>query len=205
VDNSGKSGDGGGRSGLISTLTAPVWVPVTVASITAVGTIGAAFIMRPPPPSSAPKEIQGAAPAETTATPTVTTGAAIDYRGQVLGYLDRQHRGLTERGYVRDDGVEDWVGVLRIGAPKLWEVQLARGADYRIVAVCDQDCRDLDMEVYDSSGRSLGRDTADDDWPQVAVRPAESGAHTVKLWLHRCSTQDGGRTCVVAARVLRRR
>jgi hypothetical protein len=129
-----------------------------------------------------------------TATPAL---ADTDYQAQVRGYLDSQHQ---IDGYSKDRGTSDWVGALRSGQPQYWEVQLARGASYQIVGVCDQDCKDVDMEVYDSSGNSVGSDTLADDYPRVAFVPATSGTYSVKIWLHQCSTEP----CYAAARVLRR-
>lgn len=206
-----------------------VWVPVIVAAISAVSAIGAAIILRPAPPATqAPSTLAavpatqgggaGSTPVETaTATaPPAAPGApapsgataaptpAIDYRQQVLGYLDTQHKTLTDAGYARDAGTDDWVGLLQVGTPKVWEVELARGVEYQVVGVCDSDCKNVDMEIYDASGRFMGGDTLVDDYPRVQFRPAQSGAHTVKVWLRDCTSADGTHSCLVAARILRR-
>lgn len=209
------------------------WVTITVAAIGAVSAIGAAFIARGPAPQNPAAQVAtGAAPAvqslvseappaaqtaETTGA--TTTGAAaasavqnttatpastVDWRQQVLGYLDVQHKPLTEAGYARDNGTEDWVGLLKVGTPKVWEVQLVRGVDYQVVGVCDSDCKNVDMEVYDGAGATIGGDTLVDDFPRAAFRPNQSGPHTVKVWLRDCNSADGTQSCMVAARLLRR-
>lgn len=119
------------------------------------------------------------------------------YEQAVRGYLDSQH---NIDGFSKDRGTSDWVGALRSGQPQYWEVQLARGATYQIVGVCDEDCNDVDMEVYDAQGRSVGSDTLADDYPRVQLTPSASGTYSVKIWLHQCSTEP----CYAAARVLRR-
>jgi hypothetical protein len=119
------------------------------------------------------------------------------YETAVRGYLDTQH---NIAGYSHDRGTADWVGALRSGQPQYWEVQLARGGNYQIVGVCDSDCSDVDMEVYDSNGNSVGSDTLDDDYPRVQLTPSSSGTFSVKIWLHACSNEP----CYAAARVLRR-
>jgi hypothetical protein len=205
------------------------WVTIVVAAISAAGAIGAAMVVRGG--SEAPKaavsqpEIQAAAslpavtagapavtqaattPAETVAQPQSTAAPAAsstDWRAQVLGFLDTQHKPLIDAGYARDTGADDWVGLLKVGTPKVWEVQLVRGVDYQVVGVCDSDCKDVDMEIYDPSGAKVGGDTLVDDFPRVQFRPAVSGAHTVKVWLRNCASADGTQSCVVAARILRR-
>lgn len=210
--------DGGGNN---------QWVTVAVAAIGAIGAIGAALVVRGGGDTPAPKtetvqpvadltassamQTGASIPAQTTpvtqqtaATPTPVTTPAVDWRQQVLGYLDTQHKALTDAGYARDTGADDWVGLLKIGTPKVWEVQLVRGLDYQVVGVCDSDCKDVDMEIYDPSGARVGGDTLVDDYPQVQFRPANSGAHTVKVWLRQCTSADGTQSCMVAARLLRR-
>lgn len=136
--------------------------------------------------------------------PGATAAQQVDWRRQVLSYLDQQHKPLMDRGYVRDDGTEDWIGLLKVGTPKVWEVQLVRGVDYQVVGVCDSECKDVDMEIYDPGGAKMGGDVLADDAPQVHFVPTSSGAHTVKVWLRTCNAADGSSSCVVAARVLRK-
>lgn len=144
------------------------------------------------------------APATTTTPPVANAANQVDWRRQVLSYLDTQHKPLMDRGYVRDEGTEDWVGLLKVGTPKVWEVQLVRGIDYQVVGVCDSECKDVDMEIYDPSGAKMGGDVLADDAPQVHFVPTSSGAHTVKVWLRTCNAADGSNSCVVAARLLRK-
>ncbi|KAF0171355.1 MAG: hypothetical protein FD160_3705 [Caulobacteraceae bacterium] len=212
--------EGGGNSG--------TWVTIVVAAIGAVSAIGAAFIARGPvapapatqtavggapmvqplasgtaPPMEA-VQTSAAMPVSATEAPAPAAPPAVDWRQQVLGYLDTQHKPLVDAGYAKDNGTEDWVGLLRVGTPKVWEVQLVRGVDYQVVGVCDSDCKNVDMEVYDGAGASIGADTLVDDFPRAQFRPDQSGPHTVKVWLRDCNSADGTQSCMVAARLLRR-
>ena len=206
------------------------WVTIIVAALGAVGAIGAAFIARGPQ-QPAPQSVVGAQtsgdaatvqPVSTGATPTSpavetapvatapatttssTPASTVDWRQQVLGYLDVQHKPLVDAGYAKDNGTDDWVGLLKVGTPKVWEVQLVRGVDYQVVGVCDSDCKNVDLEVYDATGATIGADTLVDDFPRAAFRPNQSGPHTVKVWLRDCNSADGTQSCMVAARLLRR-
>lgn len=207
------------------------WVTIAVAAIGAIGAVGAAMVVnwKPEPKSpvtqpatqtaaqpvadvSSAQTPVGGPPTQPAATPAsapsaAPTGPVRDeayWRQQVLGYLDTQHKPLMDRGYVRDEGTADWVGLLRVGTPKVWEVQLVRGVEYQVVGVCDEECKDVDMEIYDPSGAKVGGDTLADDAPQVRFAPTSSGAHTVRVWLRTCNAADGSQSCVVAARVLRK-
>lgn len=126
-----------------------------------------------------------------------TASAQNNYEQAVRNNLNSQHQ---VAGYSQDRGTSDWVGALRSGQPQYFEVQLARGANYMIVGVCDGDCKDVDMEVYDARGNSVGSDTLADDYPRVSVTPSASGTYSVKIWLHQCSVEP----CYAAARVLRK-
>ena len=120
-----------------------------------------------------------------------------EYETAVKGYLDTQHK---IDGFSRDRGTGDWVGSLRSGQPQVWEVDLVRGATYQIVGVCDTDCKDVDMEVFDGNGNSVGSDTLADDYPRVQLTPNSSGEFSVKIWLHECSNEP----CYAAMRVLKK-
>jgi hypothetical protein len=200
------------------------WVTIIVAALGAAGAIGAAFIARGPSTPAPQSLVTAQTPAAEQVTPTATTvsqtvdtaatttpsstttpaASTTDWRQQVLGFLDTQHKPLVDAGYARDNGTEDWVGLLKVGTPKVWEVQLVRGVDYQVVGVCDSDCKNVDMEVFDTAGASIGADTLVDDFPRAQFRPSQSGPHTVKVWLRDCNSADGTQQCMVAARLLRR-
>jgi hypothetical protein len=126
-----------------------------------------------------------------------SASADNQYEQAVKGFLDSQHQ---IDGYSQDRGTSDWIVALQSGKPQYWEVQLARGAQYQIVGVCDTDCKDVDMEVFDSRGNSVGSDVLADDYPRVTLTPASSGTFSVKMWLHECSREP----CYAGARVLRK-
>lgn len=124
--------------------------------------------------------------------------AQADYERQVRSYLEAGMGVHAALGYRRDQSNGDIVVPLQLERPYLWSVYLRQGMNYRIYGACDNDCRDLDMEVYGADGHLADRDVGADDVPYVQITPAQSGRAYVRLWLYQCSNEP----CYVAARVL---
>ncbi|MBI3439551.1 MAG: toll/interleukin-1 receptor domain-containing protein [Proteobacteria bacterium] len=90
-------------------------------------------------------------------------------------------------------------GFQRVGQPfaggltqgQSWNVpaQLFAGYEYRVLGVCDQSCRDMDIAVYDQSGATIGQDNANDDHPAVEMTPAVNGQFTIQAQMFQCSAQ----------------
>lgn len=66
-------------------------------------------------------------------------------------------------------------------------VTLRRGLQYAVISVCDQDCSDIDVTVYDENENEVGRDTQADDKPIVAVTPRRTGQFRIKIRMYRCN------------------
>ena len=117
---------------------------------------------------------------------------------EVRAYLESGmavHRGL---GYSRDRGNPDVVVALRLDHPFIWPVYLTRGVTYRAYGACDDNCSDLDMEIYDAAGNLADRDAAANDTPYVQITPMASGRAYVRAWLYAC----GNEPCYVGLRLL---
>lgn len=67
-------------------------------------------------------------------------------------------------------------------------LNLRRGTQYGIVSVCDEDCRDIDLSIYDSNGNLIDSDIEYDDHPMVSVNPNWSGRFRVKVKMTNCPT-----------------
>lgn len=64
---------------------------------------------------------------------------------------------------------------------------LAGGHEYLIHGVCDGDCDDLDINVYDDKGKLLASDTDDDDSPAVILKVGEAADFTVEVVMAACN------------------
>lgn len=70
-----------------------------------------------------------------------------------------------------------------------WNIpaQMQVGYEYQIVGVCDRDCTDLDMRLYDGNGGLIVEDTTTTSQPNVGVIPVTSGAFTIQVHMYACS------------------
>ena len=124
--------------------------------------------------------------------------AAQDYDRQVRAYLEHGLQRHAPLGFAADTGTADLVIPLRLDHPHLWTVSLRAGVTYRIYGACDDNCADLDMELYGLDGQLADRDVRRDDTPYVQVTPARSGRHNVRIWLYSCRAA----ACYAAVRVV---
>jgi hypothetical protein len=128
----------------------------------------------------------------------VSASAQDDYEGQARSYLEAGMERHAALGYQRERAIADLAAPLRLNSPRLWEINLRAGSNYRIYGACDNDCSDLDMEIYGNDGALVDRDVATDDVPYVQITPQRSGRHYVRLWVYACASEP----CYAAARVV---
>ncbi|MDX2275242.1 MAG: PPC domain-containing protein [Hyphomonadaceae bacterium] len=124
--------------------------------------------------------------------------AQSEYDDQARSYLEAGMDAHAALGYRRDNSVADLVAPLRLEHPKIWAVRLRQGVNYRVYGACDNDCSDIDMEIYDANGELADRDVATDDTPYVQITPSQTGLHFVRLWVFACESEP----CYAAARVV---
>lgn len=78
---------------------------------------------------------------------------------------------------------------LNDGYSRKHEVYLSSGSYYELCAVCDNDCGDIDIKLYDGFGNLIAQDDTDDDIPVVGCRVVSSGYFTVKVIMADCSDE----------------
>ncbi|HEX5183046.1 MAG TPA: hypothetical protein VFW19_07825 [Allosphingosinicella sp.] len=91
---------------------------------------------------------------------------------QVENLLNRVTAQTRNQGYVPDSPVR--IGSLAASASQRFSLHGRGGATTMIVAVCDTDCSDMDMILYDSGGNVVARDVAADDTPIVTWQGGEA-------------------------------
>jgi hypothetical protein len=84
---------------------------------------------------------------------------------------------------------DPYVDAMETGITHSLTVVLEGGVDYTIVGVCDQDCSDLDLELFDGNENSIGADYETDDLPVVGVTPAWTSEFTLDVHMSGCSTE----------------
>jgi hypothetical protein len=66
-------------------------------------------------------------------------------------------------------------------------VTLHQGVDYALVGVCDNDCRDMDLKLYNEEGDLVVKDTAPDSTPAVEIVPRRTQDFRVRVLMEKCS------------------
>lgn len=99
--------------------------------------------------------------------------------------LTRAELVLSDYGYARAAG--PFAGGLREGEERRFSVMLRAGQDYRVVGVCDNRCRDLDLRLFDPDARIVAADTGSDARPVIHVRPYSSGRHDIEVEMRQCA------------------
>src|SRR3954471_24382903 len=82
-----------------------------------------------------------------------------------------------------------YIGSLRSGGNASHAVTLNAGTAYALVGVCDNDCSDLDLRLFDASGREGAPDLPTNDTPVVPVAPRRTGSYTGRAIMTQCSSQ----------------
>ena len=108
------------------------------------------------------------------------------WRTQVEGYLERAAKTLSDKGYAQTH--ETQVGSLADDENDSFNLTLHAGTTYALVGVCDNDCSDLDLVLYDADGDQIDSDVQSDDVPIVTVTPSETMRYRVKVMMAVCKT-----------------
>jgi hypothetical protein len=99
----------------------------------------------------------------------------------------RQHsQFLTDRGYEMSGDV--YQGKLDASENEYLTITLHPGTSYAFMGVCDEDCRDMDLRLFDPDGDEVDSDVGTDDWPIVKVTPRMEGKYRVKVVMATCSS-----------------
>ncbi len=79
-------------------------------------------------------------------------------------------------------------GSLDEGATINYTFQLVAGRSYTILGVCDNDCSDLDITLYDPGGNEVAEDVLTDDKPVASHTARRSGRYRATVTMASCST-----------------
>lgn len=112
-----------------------------------------------------------------------TAAPTQDYQEQLAAQVEAIHAALgADYQYASDMHVD----VLAEGGTEEIALQLDGAAHYMIVAVCDNDCSDIDLAVLDPNDNRVAADVEPDDAPVVFVE----GEGDFEMWvgMAKCST-----------------
>ncbi|HRD73457.1 MAG: hypothetical protein E6Q42_05380 [Dechloromonas sp.] len=119
------------------------------------------------------------------ALPATAVAGDEEYVDVVQSQLDAVKDFAERKGY--EGTHNEHIDRLGQGASDDYTFQLQEGRDYLIVSVCDQDCSDLDLTLYDENNNEIATDTSTDDAPVVEVSPRWSGKFRLNVTMYACS------------------
>lgn len=85
--------------------------------------------------------------------------------------------GETRTGSLNDETSEDFY------------LTLEGGASYILVGVCDNDCPDIDLALFDQAGNEIDSDYEDDAVPMVEISPAGTGSYRIHVYMASCKSE----------------
>lgn len=161
----------------------PVWVWVVgavVATIVVLGIIGSMMpTTQNPQIASGTQPVAGSAPVQ----PAPTTGD--NPQAIILQQLQSAQAAAAQQGFQLVG--QPFSGSLAQGQSWNIPAELHAGVDYRVLGVCDRDCADLDLVVFDNNGVQVAQDTATSNQPVVAVAPVYTANFTVQVQMFNCT------------------
>lgn len=116
----------------------------------------------------------------------LSTGAKAQ-SSSVYDQLVRISETMIEQGYSKSHDFE--VDDLNEDESDRYTVTLQKGTTYKIIAVCDNDCQDIDLCLFDENGNEIDCDTTEDDVPIVEATPKWTGEFTIKVTMYHCGVE----------------
>lgn len=115
---------------------------------------------------------------------TATPGLAQNVHISRLYEQVLENINYTESGHMLDS-----FGVLRLdeGQTARIELDVPAGTSVQVMGDCDEDCIDLDLGIYNASGKLLGEDRLDDFYPIVTFVSESEGRIELELDLVDCA------------------
>jgi len=113
--------------------------------------------------------------------------AQNQWQQTVRNQVSQHDNVLSQRGYAMSGDVYD--GDLKNQYYEDLTIDLRPGTSYAFMGVCDQDCHDIDLRLFDPDGDEVASDLRTDDWPIVVVAPSFSGTYRVRVVMASCSKE----------------
>lgn len=115
-----------------------------------------------------------------------STAYAQSYADTVWTKLQEWYEDYSGDGY----SVENYVvGKLDEGETDSWSFWLGGGNNYTIIGVCDEDCGDIDLAIFDDGDALVDEDVLEDDYPIVSVSPTSDELFTVDVDMYECDVE----------------
>lgn len=128
-----------------------------------------------PQPQPQPAETQPVEPAAADTSP----------QAIILAQLQQAQANLAQQGFQQIG--QPYSGSLSQGQTWNVPVEMHAGYDYRVLGVCDRDCADLDLVLYDPNGAAITQDTSTTSQPLVGLQPSYTANFTIQVQMYNCT------------------
>jgi hypothetical protein len=117
----------------------------------------------------------------------VTTAATAQntYQQQITRQLTNAANAIRSQGYNADRA--PITGSLNDDADQSQPITLQGGMRYAIVGVCDQDCTDVDLQIFGPDGSKLDEDLELDDTPVLEFVAPVTGQYRLRVMMPSCN------------------
>ncbi|MGV9009331.1 hypothetical protein [Brevundimonas sp.] len=132
----------------------------------------------------------------TTQQASMTPAEREEFRQGMVTMLDQVGENRAE-GHIRVPGVDDQIVAMQPLQAHTFTAPMTAGKPYLIFAVCDGDCKVVDLTLLDSAGAEIKTDTDSGDFPVLDFTPTTNGTYSVRMKMTECSVAP----CYAAARV----
>lgn len=105
---------------------------------------------------------------------------------QVQRQLDRANMFLSGRGYALTHAIQ--TGALRDHGTESFTLELQAGHTYALLGVCDADCMDIDLRLFNQDGDEVDADIETTYYPIVEVQPVHTAQFRVHVVMATCQT-----------------
>jgi hypothetical protein len=105
---------------------------------------------------------------------------------QVRAQIDEASYEFRNEGFQKI--TETFIGELEADDDEEYELELSGGYDYIAIGVCDGDCGDLDLVLYDDDDNRLENDIGGDDVPIIAGYVKYDSTYYLEVIMVHCRT-----------------
>ena len=114
----------------------------------------------------------------------------VAQQASVTKQLDQASQLMTKQGYAQAE--RDLLGKLNDDGKARYTIFLQKGTPYRILGFCDNDCKDLDLILFDENNKKVAEDTSTDDIPVINITPKWTGKFTLSVEMDDCKKNPCG-------------
>lgn len=128
-----------------------------------------------------------------------TAFAQSNVSGLMTRLLDTTAK-QSVKGYTRPGNVRPRMGKLEQNSQIEMSFRLRQGQKYGFVAVCDQNCNDIDLGLVDADGQLIEEDVDSDETAAIVYTAEETGVYDLAVIMPSCDQTE----CAYAVGVYRK-